>query len=90
MIKFKDYELGIHIESYVRGGNAITLYELDTGEPFMVATSWIDGLKPDEVAIKNYSENEGILEALISNNIIHIPHRISGIFPIAKLVTNED
>lgn len=85
MIKFKDYKCDIVIQTYANGGKRISLREIDTGDPIVVATSWIEGLDKDEVAIKDYSENEGILDVLISHNVIHRPHRTLGMFPISKL-----
>lgn len=49
----------------------ITLYELATGEDFMTATVVIDRfVDADQCIIKNYSENTGILQALIKADII--------------------
>ena len=44
-------------------------------EPWATATVQIGGLNENEVAIKNYSENEGILEALVDLGVIDPPHR---------------
>ena len=44
--------------------------------PIAVATTWIPGLAKDEVAIKDYSENEGVEKTLRHANIIgQIPLR---------------
>ena len=54
------------------------------------ANSWLPGLEPDELAIKNYMENEGMLAFLIKHEIVFPPHRTiqSGhvIFPIVRLI----
>lgn len=52
--------------------NALMLVETETEEPFMTASVNLPEiqLKPDEVIIKNYSENEGILDILINENIV--------------------
>ena len=46
-------------------------------------------LLTDEVGIKDYSENEGVLDFLVKNNIVHPPHRHaqSGfvIIPVCRL-----
>ena len=46
-------------------------------EPWATATVQIGGLGENEVAIKNYSENKGILEALVGLGVINPPHRRS-------------
>lgn len=44
--------------------------------PFATATVYAEGinLEHDEVIIKDYAENEGILKMLIKNNIVDKPH----------------
>ena len=78
-IKFDDQELEIEFLKYHNDQIAIQLY--DNGEPYLTATVPINvpgtpnyNLDDRDVVIKNYSENEGILEALIANNIIEEPH----------------
>lgn len=44
-------------------------------EPWTTATVNIGGLRDNEVAIKNYSENEGLLDVLIGLGVIEPPHR---------------
>ena len=62
-------ELELEITKYRNGQNAISLYF--EGEPYMTASVAHDiNIQNDEVIIKNYSENEGILEALIEAEII--------------------
>ena len=56
----------------------IQVYEWDEEngwEPWATATVQIGGLGENEVAIKNYSENKGILEALVGLGVINPPHR---------------
>ena len=62
---------------YGNGRLAVSLLEVDTHEPVMVATVNLPDadLAEDEVAIKNWSENEGVLPFLIENEIVHPPHR---------------
>jgi hypothetical protein len=49
----------------------------DDGEPQAVLTLNIPNvvLQPDEVIVKDYSENEGTLQALIRANIVQPAHR---------------
>ena len=66
---------GLYVEPARR---FIEIYNLDPDygwEPWTTATVNINGLSGDEVAIKNYSENEGILDLLIGLGVIEPPHR---------------
>jgi hypothetical protein len=56
---------------------SLTLEDPDTGEDIAVATVNLpeEFLNPGETIIKTYSENEGILEVLISAHIISVPLR---------------
>lgn len=77
---------------YANGGTtALCLRCADTGEPFMDITTNIPDidLEDDELLIKNYSENEGVLEFLISNKLVEdTGRRISNGFveiPVVKM-----
>ena len=61
--------------NYLNNTLALELVETETGEPFMMCTVNIPDLSYGEVAIKNYSENEGVLDFLIKEGIIEPPHR---------------
>lgn len=75
-VQFKEWACTAEFNSYQEGNAiAIELIETQTGEPVAVATVNIDGLMHDEVAIKDYSENEGMLMALILAGIVKPPHR---------------
>jgi hypothetical protein len=60
---------------------ALQLITLQTdgalGEPFAVCTVNLpdDKLDSDEVAIKNWSENEQILDWLVDQGVVEVPHR---------------
>ncbi len=74
---------------YQKGGTSIRLVGAEDGIPVATASVWIGGperVDKDEIAIKDYSENEGMLEALIKGGIIHPPHRMLDGFPIVRLV----
>lgn len=94
-ILFRGMSLSIHIKEYANGRTAICLFT-ENGEPYMVATVNMPEIKldDDEVIIKNYSENTGILDALISSGIISAPvHFVDTGFvfsPICKLIINKD
>ena len=81
MITFKppysDEHVTVYLQrkNYVSGNVALNLIDATDHCPYMCATVNVDGLKENEVAIKNYSENEGILAVLIREGIIQPPHR---------------
>ena len=86
-------KIGLKFEEYVNGGIAITMMSNTEGliEPWTVATIWTEGLAPDEVCIKDYSENSGVLLFLIQNKIVAPAHRtvrISSwvVAPVCKLL----
>lgn len=62
----------IELVPYSNGRTAIALFTLEQ-EPFMVASVNVPSvhLEEDEVIIKDYSENEGVLKFLEDNNIVH-------------------
>lgn len=66
-------------DTYAAGGIALTLYcdgEEGYPEPYCTASVCIPcALYENEIAIKDYSENEGILKALLKNKVINKPHR---------------
>lgn len=59
-------------EQYKSCGLALELISADDDEHILMATTCVLGvlLGPEEVVIKNYSENEGILDILISSGIV--------------------
>ena len=61
---------------YRNGQTAIRLYSVEDGLPYCTATVAVEGanIAHDEVVIKNYSENSGILESMIAAGIIAKPH----------------
>jgi hypothetical protein len=83
------YQVHVQKSEYRNGGIAIQLIDAEDGTPFATATIWVEGLAENEVAIKNYSENLGMLTFLVTNGIVEQPHRqINNGFvniPICKL-----
>ena len=57
----------------------IQLYDNEDEQPFMTASVNIPTypLEEGEVIIKNYSENEGILDALIEAGVVAPPHAVA-------------
>lgn len=70
--RYLQEEVTVQLGTYGNGRVAIELYTLE-GEPFMVASVNVPSvhLEEDEVIIKDYSENEGVLNFLEDNNIVH-------------------
>ena len=72
-------QLEVKVTKYANGQNAIQL--LEDGMPYTTATVAVNvpgeasyPIEENDVVIKNYSENEGILESLIDGGIIEEPH----------------
>ena len=85
------YLLFTRTETYKDGKIRIQLYDSKDGTPYATATASIkENLEQGEVAIKDWSENEGILDFLVQNKIVKEPHRFvkSGYvkIPICELI----
>jgi hypothetical protein len=91
-VKFLGYRCEVLFGEYSNGRTAIELVIKKTGEPMAVASVNLPyhHLESNEVAIKNYSENQGVLDVLIAANIISQPVRFiqTGFIeaPICKLI----
>ena len=61
---------------YANGQRRLVLYSVEDGMPYMTASVALQDtqLEDDEIAIKDYSENEGILRALIRAGIVEPSH----------------
>lgn len=74
---------------YANGGVALMLRGVG-GSPAATVTVWVPGLEEGEVAIKDYSEGEGMLAAMVHNKVVALPHRQvkSGFvtIPVCKLL----
>ena len=84
-MNYKGYEVEVTIQSYQNGGKAILLVDKFDHTPVAVATSFIGKLQDNEVAIKDYSENEGMYEWLLEHDIVQKTNKVLNGFPIAKL-----
>ncbi len=71
------YEVYLSFGVYRNGRTSIELLDANDGCPVMVATVNIDDvtLSGNEIIIKDYSENEGVLDFLIQNKITSRPKR---------------
>ena len=75
-VEFRGWACRVERASY--GGTdriALPLYAVEDGSPVAVATVNLPelALAADEVAIKDYSENEGILALLIAAGVVSPP-----------------
>ena len=74
-IKFQDWNCLLEFGEYQNNGRtAITLIDENDGSPITTATINMPNvsLNDDEVIIKDYSENEGILNALLINGVVEL------------------
>lgn len=71
-IQFKEWACKINFAQYEGGNLAILLTDLTTGMPIAKATINVPGLllADNQVVIKDYAENEGMLKALIDEGIV--------------------
>jgi hypothetical protein len=74
-VKFKDYSCTIHVDNYkADNSKAILLMDTEDGAPVAYATVCLagQGAKPIDrnVFIKDYSENEGMVDALVEAGVI--------------------
>ena len=72
-VKFKKWNCIVEVGKYRNNDRiALKLVEVGTGKPVATATVNIPEaeLEPNEVIIKNYSENEGMYQALFEAGII--------------------
>lgn len=78
-IRFADCNCAVERRRYPNGRVALQLVTHDDGFPEPVATATVNvpewELADDEVIIKDYAENHGILAALITAGLVHPPER---------------
>lgn len=76
-VKFKQWICDVSLGKFYDGTPAIRLHgaegTLDEFEPIATASAYVADLADGEVAIKNYSENEGMLNALVEAGIVSEP-----------------
>ena len=73
-VKFKRWDCDIIYGEYGNGRMVIQLFQTGVESPYLVATATVnlpdEKLDTDEIAIKDYSENEGMLTALVEAGIV--------------------
>jgi hypothetical protein len=87
-----EYQVALSRSTYKQGNRtALQLFDVEDGMPFATCTVNLpeEPMEENEVAIKNHSENTGILDFLVENSIVDPPHRYvnSGFvtFPVCRL-----
>ena len=76
IVHFNGYGCTVSISRYLSTNTpAIILYDIEDGQEVLrPTTNLLDAeLKENQVLIKNYGENEGVLEALVEAGIISEP-----------------
>lgn len=70
--KFKEWDVKPVFGKYLNGQNSIQLVDPNDGCPVATASVALEGLdiREDQVAIKDYSENEGMAKTLVDAGII--------------------
>lgn len=70
-MKFKHWDCNIKIGYYANGNTAIQLFGKEDHEPVATATiNLYEKLPQNQAYIKDYSENEGMLEVLMEAGIV--------------------
>jgi len=79
LVTFQGIECCVYISTYVQSIGRTAMYLVDNldGCPMGRVTMNIPDieLEADEVIVKNYAENEGMLEAILKVNLVQKPHR---------------
>ncbi len=96
-VMFLGEECSVHFAKYDNGRNAIKLTTVAEGEPMTTATVnlvEVKELADDEVIIKTYSENAGMLEVLVHAGIVDKPIRWEEATfitcPVCKILVNPE
>jgi hypothetical protein len=69
---YRNWEVCLSWKRYMNGRTHLTLLDVEDGCPVAIATVNIpeEDLAPNEIIVKNYSENEGMLTFLQKNGIV--------------------
>lgn len=92
-VKFKEWACWLKVRRYSNGRIALTLVDQRDGEPVATATTNLpdEPLADDEVVIKDWSENTGMVTALVAAGVIEQPHRsvVTGFVkaPVARIAS---
>jgi len=84
--KYKGKDVGIYLTSYAIGGYpALIIGDEETQSTVAKCTLQLDNQKQDECIVKDYSENEGMYDFLLSEGIINKYHRFEGSGYVSKI-----
>lgn len=95
-VQFAGFDCVINFATYANGRTAIQLCDATDGQPVSMATVNLpdEHMVEDEVAIKDYSENSGMVDTLVAAGVIARPHRAvpSGFvtIPVCSLMVNPN
>lgn len=78
--------VSVRTDRYVHGGLAVELY-CEDGEPYATVSINVPGvpLPADEFVFKTYSENEGLLEAMLAAGVVELAGRDTDLGPVCRL-----
>ena len=76
-VKFMQWECKVVKHHYVNNRVALELIDANDGEPVAMASINIPeiALASDEIIIKDYSENEGMLDCLLKAGVVELSGR---------------
>src|SRR5437763_1944588 len=76
-------------DEYTHGGGLAVHLVCEDGEPYATVSVNVEGVRlaADEFVFKTYSENEGLIQAMLAAGAVAITGRICSVGPICRLVT---
>jgi hypothetical protein len=79
--KYGSRQLSVKASRSLCCGLAVFLEDVEDGEPYATASMRVPGLRlaDDEFVFKTYSENDGLLEAMIAAGIVETTGRFIGV-----------
>ncbi len=90
-------ELSVRTESYLHGGLAVQLIDESDGLDYATVSINVEGVRlaDDEFVFKTYSENDGLLEAMVHAGIVEKTGRVvevgmAGSQPICRLLKRRE
>ncbi len=87
------YEVFLRVSKYMNNGRrSVQLIDAEDGCSFMTVTVNVPDahIGEDEVIVKNYSENEGVLDFLIENGLVRgVKRMIDRGMPVCEWVGEE-
>ena len=74
VVRFRDWVCHLGVGYYENNRLALRLFDSATTEPVATCTTNVPciPLEEDEVLVKSYGENEGMLEALITAGVLNL------------------